>query len=137
MMLEDKITAAVIGPIKAGKGLFIGKMFEPTRQQIILDKVLTGNYWVPRKMVSIEEKVDNEFLQRYYADPRQHAFELQMRCMALRLEQQSKVDAEEGLVFTGQPLEVDRLFAEINRENIGDAFSTYQALFKEIRTRIT
>ncbi len=137
LQLEDKITAAVIGPIKAGKGIFTRKAQEPRYKSILLDTVLTGNYWVPRQFSTIEEQPDVDFLSKYYAHPKQYAFEFQMRYMATRLHQQDRVDSTTGLVLTGQPLDVDKLFAEINKTYIGAAYPTYELMLEQVHKRVT
>lgn len=134
MQLEDKITIALAGPIHSGKDIFAAAA---RQYEEALFHCLEGNYWVPQKLTVLKEAQDLELFEKYSADPRQYAFEFQMRCLASRLEQQDKVDEASGLVLLGQPLEIDRhIYAEANKENIGSAFDTYETLHREVAKRV-
>ena len=133
--LEDKITIAVGGPIKAGKDFFLRYV---DKYKETLYSCLQGNFWVPQQVQVISEEHNQELFRRYSAQPERYAFEFQMACLSNRLAQQTKVDTAQGLVFHGQPLEIDRhIYAEANRQHIGDAFSTYEQLYEQVRKRVT
>lgn len=134
MQLEDKITLAVAGPIKAGKEIFVA---QAEKYKDILFHCLDGNYWVPQKLSVVNKKQDRELFERYSAHPHAYAFEFQIQNIASRLEQQNKVDYASGIVLLGQPLEIDhRVYAEANRENIGASFPTYGALYEQVKKRV-
>ncbi|MBI2146172.1 deoxynucleoside kinase [Candidatus Woesearchaeota archaeon] len=134
MLLEDKITIALAGPIKSGKDILAAQAQE-FRETLF--GCLQGNYWVPQQLKVLKEEQDKTLFEQYSADPKQYAFEFQMRCLASRLEQQDKVDDASGLVLLGQPLEIDRhIYAEANREKIGSSFVTYENLHREVAKRV-
>lgn len=135
MKLEDKINVAVVGPIKSGRGVLVKKAVE--YKELLINRALQGNFWVPKQLVAAKDKLNESLFERYSKDPKKYAFEFQMDCYANRLEQQSKVDKLSGIVLTGQPIEVDRnIYAEANREHIGEAFSTYEHIHAEVEKRI-
>lgn len=132
--LDDKITIAVGGPIKAGKDVLLDNA---SNYQETLFQSLRGNFWVPQQVQVISEEHNRALFGRYSADPQRYAFEFQVACLNNRLAQQSKVDAAQGLVFHGQPLEIDRyIYAEANRSNMGDSFESYTGMYEEIRKRV-
>ncbi len=133
--LEDKITIAVGGPIKAGKDVLLENA---PQYQDTLFQSLWGNFWVPSELKTVSEEHDRELFERYSAHKEKYAFEFQSACLANRLAQQREVDSSSGLVFHGQPLEIDRqIYAEANREKIGESFATYEKVYEEVRQRVS
>ena len=105
--------------------------------QILLQTILDGNYWVPKRMAAIKENHQEDIFEKYSADPRRYAFEFQVHSMAQRLAQQNVIDRMGGVIFQGQPLEVDRwVYAEANRGHIGEAFATYERMYQEVSRRV-
>src|SRR3989338_3735788 len=135
LRLEDKITIAVGGPIKAGKDVLLENA---SAYQDTICTSLRGNFWVPSELKTISEEHNPELFERYSAHEEKYAFEFQSACLANRLAQQREVDSSSGLVFHGQPLEIDReIYAEANRENIGESFATYEKVYEEVRQRVS
>lgn len=134
MRLDDKITIALNGPIHSHKELLAKKALD---NREILFRSLEGNYWVPKTLTVVKEEQDKELFEKYSDDPDRYSFEFQMSYMASRLEQQTTVDNTTGLVLLGQPLEVDReIYAEANKDNIGEAFSTYERVHEQVKRRV-
>ncbi len=137
MMLEDKISIAVAGPFKSGKGVLSRKAQEERFMRILIQTTLDGNYWVPKRIATVRENLQEDIFEKYSTDPRKYAFEFQIHSMAQRLAQQNFIDRMAGLLFQGQPLEVDRwVYAEANREHIGDSFATYERMYQEVSRRV-
>lgn len=133
--LEDKITIAVGGPIKAGKDILLENA--PAYQDTLFHS-LRGNFWVPAELSTVAQEHNQELFERYSAHPEKYAFEFQCACLANRLTQQTEVDAASGLVFHGQPLEIDRhIYAEANRSKMGESFVTYEKVYEEVRQRVS
>src|SRR3989338_9252140 len=105
LQLEDNIIVALAGPIKAGKDLLAAQA--PAYTETLL-KSLQGNFWVPQELTLITGEQDPDLFERYSFSPESYAEEFQYNCMARRLAQQNQVDAANGLVLLGQPLEIDR-----------------------------
>lgn len=135
LQLEDKITIALAGPIKAGKDILA--RYAPQYSEILFQS-LNGNFWIPKKLNVINEQQNADLFERYSQHPDQYAFEFQTACIANRLAQQNQVDNSSGLVLLGQPLEIDRhIYAEANKENLGNSFQTYKQLYSEVKKRVT
>ncbi len=135
MKLNDKITIAAAGPIKSGVKTLIQKLVE--EKEVLFESILNGNFWVPKVLHTIEDRFDSRLFERYSEDPARYAYEFQTCCFANRLEQQDQIDALQGLVLSGQPLSVDRwIYAEANKEYIGEKFSTYERLYGQIDKRV-
>ncbi|GEM_PF-3599209 len=135
LQLEDKITVALAGPIKAGKDLLAAQA--PLYQETLL-KSLQGNFWVPQELTLITGEQDPDLFERYSFSPESYAEEFQYHCMAKRLAQQDQVDSSSGLVLLGQPLEIDRwIYAEANRKHFEEGFQTYENLYHQIQRRVT
>lgn len=133
--LDDKITIAVSGPIKAGKDVLLDNA---PKYQDTLFRSLRGNFWVPSELNVVSNEHDQKLFERYSAHPERYAFEFQCACLANRLTQQGEVDFSSGLVFHGQPLEIDRhIYAEANRSHIGESFATYEKGYEEVRKRVS
>src|SRR3989338_2968155 len=135
LQLEDKIIVALAGPIKAGKDFLAAQA--PLYQETLL-KSLQGNFWVPPELTLITGEQDPDLFERYSFSPESYAEEFQYHCMARRLAQQNQVDAANGLVLLGQPLEIDRwIYAEANRKHFEGSFHTYEMLHQQIQKRVT
>ncbi len=135
LQLEDKITIGIAGPIKAGKDILAkyAKDYQNT-----LFQSLQGNFWIPQQLTIINEQQNVDLFERYSQHPQQYAFEFQTACIANRLAQQNQVDNSTGLVLLGQPLEIDRhIYAEANKQNLGNSFPTYEQLYAEVKKRVT
>ncbi len=135
LQLEDKITIALAGPIKAGKDILLK---HASTYQDLLYQSLAGNFWIPQKLTIINDQPNLELFERYSQNPKQYAFEFQVACMANRLAQQNHVDASTGLILLGQPLEIDRhIYAQANRAHLSDSFSSYDQLYAQVKKRVT
>ncbi len=135
LQLEDKITVALAGPIKAGKDLLAAQA--PAYKDTLLQS-LQGNFWVPQELTLITKRQDQDLFERYSFSPKTYAEEFQYHCLAQRLAQQEQVDASSGLVLLGQPLEIDRwIYAQANKEHFQESFPTYEQLYQQIQRRIS
>ena len=133
MKPEDKITVAVVGAISAGKKILQEKAEQ--HPEILLEALL-GNFWVPHHLTSLREEVNEPLLTNYSINPSRYAFPFQTDRLAGRLKQQRQVESTPGLVISGEPLEVDRwIYAEANRDLIGEFFPIYQKHYHEVEQR--
>lgn len=133
--LEDKISVAIGGPIKAGKEVLV--KYAAVHRDILFQS-LAGNFWVPPRLNSISTEHNQVLFELYSADPQRYSLEFQYDCLANCLVQQTEVNTSSGLVLHLQPLEIDRhIYAEANRDNMGTSFSSYVQMYEEVRKRVT
>ncbi len=135
----ENLRIGIVGNIGVGKSTLIKKLQTPELSQILLKcfAKLDGD----EKVQTFPEEFDNNVLDAFYKDPKQHAFMAQIEFLNGRLVRQSKIDQAKGIVLEDRTIFEDyHIFGKAQKilnSMTDEEFSTYQRCYNLMTDHIT